>query len=190
MGISTAASELEKWIDDYSKALLDRAYYLLSNKEDAKDVVQEVFLAAYKNRHSFQDKSSPLTWLTGILNHKVADLYKKRYGRGEIPLHFEFVFDKHGEWKESDVLNSWEQQEYSPSALFRNENFCQVFDECMERLPEQWHLVVKQCYLQERKTAEICREMNLSTNNYWKILQRSRLQLRACIDKHWFQDNQ
>lgn len=28
--------ELEKWIDDYSKALLDRAYYLLSNKEDAK----------------------------------------------------------------------------------------------------------------------------------------------------------
>ena len=48
------AFELEKWIDDYSKALLDRAYYLLSDKEDAKDVVQEVFLSAYKGRESFQ----------------------------------------------------------------------------------------------------------------------------------------
>lgn len=74
--ISVSAFELEKWIDDYSKNLLDRACYLLSDKEDAKDVVQEVFLSAYKNKDSFQGKSSPLTWLMGILHHKIADIYK------------------------------------------------------------------------------------------------------------------
>lgn len=62
-----SSSDLEKWIDEYSRALLDRAYYLLSDKEDAKDVVQEVFLAAFKNGSSFEGKSSPLTWLMGIL---------------------------------------------------------------------------------------------------------------------------
>lgn len=183
------AFELEKWIDDYSKALLDRAYYLLSDKEDAKDVVQEVFLSAYKGRESFQGKSSPLTWLTSILHHKVADVYKKRYSEGGIPLDFESVFDKHGEWKETDVLNPWEQEERSPGALLNDENFCLTFDKCMERLPEQWHMAVRQCYLQGRKAMEICKELNLTANNYWKILQRSRLQPRECIDIHWFNNN-
>ncbi|MFK2298695.1 hypothetical protein ACIXMM_12595 [Bacteroides fragilis] len=46
--------------------------------------------------------------------------------------------------------------------------------------------MVNKCYLQEQKAAEICRELNLSVTNYWKLLQRSRLQLRKCIDVHWF----
>lgn len=184
--IPSPAFEFEKWIDDYSDALLNRAYYLLSDKEDAKDVVQEVFLSAYKSRRTFQGKSSPLVWLTGILHHKVADIYKKRYSQGGAPFHFDSVFDAHGEWKETDVLNPWEQEEHSPAALLDDEDFCRTFDTCMERLPERWHRVVRQCYLQGRKAVEICEEMNLSAGSYWKILQRSRLQLRACIDVHWF----
>lgn len=54
--ISTSAFELEKWIDDYSKTLLDRAYYLLSDKEDAKDVVQEVFFQPTKAEILFKRK--------------------------------------------------------------------------------------------------------------------------------------
>lgn len=178
--------EWEKWIDDYSQTLLDHAYYLLSDKEDAKDVVQEVFLSAYKNKASFQGKSTPLTWLTSILHHKIADIYKRRYKEEAISLNFEYVFDKHGEWNETGVLNPWEEAEHSPGALLNDENFCKTFDECMERLPEQWNIVVKQCYLQGRKAIEICKATGLSATNYWKVLQRSRLQLRECIDIHWF----
>ena len=178
--------ELEKWIDDYSKALLDRAYYLLSDKEDAKDVVQEVFLSAYKSKGSFQGKSSPLTWLTSILHHKIADIYKKRYNGNTQLFSVDHFFDKHGEWIETDVADPWEQDDYAVSALLNNADFYQVLNECLERLPRQWLMVVNKCYLQEQKATEICRELNLSTANYWKLLQRSRLQLRKCIDIHWF----
>ena len=178
--------ELEKWIDDYSKALLDRAYYLLSDKEDAKDVVQEVFLSAYKSKGSFQGKSSPLTWLTSILHHKIADIYKKRYNGNTQLFSVDHFFDKHGEWIETDVADPWEQDDYAVSTLLNNADFYQVLNECLERLPRQWLMVVNKCYLQEQKAAEICRELNLSTANYWKLLQRSRLQLRKCIDIHWF----
>ncbi|MBS1320577.1 MAG: sigma-70 family RNA polymerase sigma factor [Parabacteroides sp.] len=178
--------ELEKWIDDYSKALLDRAYYLLSDKEDAKDVVHEVFLSAYKSKGSFQGKSSPLTWLTSILHHKIADIYKKRYNGNTQLFSVDHFFDKHGEWIETDVADPWEQDDYAVSALLNNADFYQVLNECLERLPRQWLMVVNKCYLQEQKAAEICRELNLSTANYWKLLQRSRLQLRKCIDIHWF----
>ena len=184
--ISLSTFELEKWIDDYSKALLDRAYYLLSDKEDAKDVVQEVFLSAYKSKGSFQGKSSPLTWLTSILHHKIADIYKKRYSGNTQLFSIDHFFDKHGEWIETDVADPWEQDDYAVSTILNNADFYQVLNECLERLPRQWLMVVNKCYLQEQKAAEICRELNLSTANYWKLLQRSRLQLRKCIDIHWF----
>jgi len=184
--ISISAFELERWIDDYSQKLLDRAYYLLSDKEDAKDVVQEVFLSAYKSRDSFQGKSSPLTWLTSILHHKIADVYKKRYNGNLQPFSFDTFFDKHGEWIEPDVADPWEEDEFAVSALLDNNSFCDILDQCLGRLPRQWLMVVNKCYLQEQKAAEICRELNLTTANYWKLLQRSRLQLRKCIDVHWF----
>lgn len=184
--ISTSAFELEKWIDDYSKTLLDRAYYLLSDKEDAKDVVQEVFLSAYKSRESFQGKSTPLTWLTSILQHKIADIYKKRYNGNSQSLSFETFFDKHGEWIEPDVADPWEEDEFAVSTLLNNDSFYEVFNQCLGNLPRQWLIVVNKCYLQEQKAVEICRELNLSTANYWKLLQRSRLQLRKCLDIHWF----
>lgn len=184
--ISTSVFELESWIDDYSQVLLERAYYMLSDKEDAKDVVQEVFFSAYKSRDSFQGKSSPLTWLTGILHHKVADIYKKRYNGSAPSFSFDAFFDKHGEWIEPDVADPWEEDEFAVSALLNNDSFYEVFNRCLENLPRQWLIVVNKCYLQEQKAADICRELNLSAANYWKLLQRSRLQLRKCIDVHWF----
>lgn len=184
--ISTSVFELESWIDDYSQVLLERAYYMLSDKEDAKDVVQEVFFSAYKSRDSFQGKSSPLTWLTGILHHKVADIYKKRYNGSAPSVSFDAFFDKHGEWIEPDVADLWEEDEFAVSALLNNDSFYEVFNRCLENLPRQWLIVVNKCYLQEQKAADICRELNLSAANYWKLLQRSRLQLRKCIDVHWF----
>ncbi|MCD8094342.1 MAG: sigma-70 family RNA polymerase sigma factor [Bacteroides sp.] len=184
--ISISAFELEKWVDDYSKNLLDRAYYLLSDKEDTRDVVQEVFLSAYKSKDSFQGKSSPLTWLTSILHHKIADIYKKRYNGTPQPFSFETFFDKHGEWIEPDVADPWKEDEFAVSTLLDNNNFCDILNQCLGRLPRQWLMVVNKCYLQEQKAAEICRELNLTTANYWKLLQRSRLQLRKCIDVHWF----
>lgn len=184
--ISTSAFELEKWIEDCSEKLLDRACYLLSDKEDAKDVVQEVFLSAYKSKDSFQGKSSPLTWLTSILHHKIADIYKKRYNGNPQPFSFEIFFDKHGEWLEPDVADPWEEDEFTVSTLLDNNSFRDILNQCLGRLPRQWLIVVNKCYLQEQKAAEICRELNLTTANYWKLLQRSRLQLRKCIDIHWF----
>ncbi|MGL4805923.1 MAG: RNA polymerase sigma factor, partial [Bacteroidales bacterium] len=67
--------QLESWIDEHSSFLLNRAYSLLSVKEDAEDVVQEVFLSLYQSADSFEGRSSVRTWLTAVLHNKIADLY-------------------------------------------------------------------------------------------------------------------
>lgn len=173
-------------IENHSKSLLNRAYYLLSNKEDAEDVVQEVFLAAYAKKESLPDIHSVEAWLLGILYHKVADSYKERYRKPMLGLGFEHDFNTDGEWKHTDVANVWEEDTESLEALLDNTNFRQSFYNCLDRLPPKWKIAIKLCYLRSKKSVEICQELNITSTAYWKLLQRSRLQLRECIDLNWF----
>ena len=84
--------QLEEWIDLYGQKLFDRAYYLLSNREDAEDLVQDVYVAAYSAKEQFQEKSNQLTWLMGILQHKVSDYYRKKY-KGNPQVSLDHFFD-------------------------------------------------------------------------------------------------
>lgn len=176
----------ESLIEIHSKRLLNRAYYLLSNKEDAEDVVQEVFLVAYSQRKSFEGVKSVEAWLLGILYHKVADIYKERYRRPVVTVSFEHDFDQYGEWRRTDVAQVWEEHPESFEALLDNSDFRQSFYGCLEKLPPKWKIAVKLCYLQGKKAGEVCKELAISSTAYWKLLQRSRLRLRECIDLNWF----
>lgn len=176
---------IRDWINEYSEKLLNRAFYLLSDRDDAKDIVQDVFLAAYNSLDNFQGKSSPLTWLQNILTNKVSDFYRKKYKKPSS-VSLDHFFDESGSWKTNDVLNSWnDDTENSPNEP-QIEN---TLEDCLEELPPKWKIPVKLYYLQEKKSEEVCQETGITTTNLWKILQRSRLQLRECIETNWFEKN-
>lgn len=172
-----------QWVDEYSEKLLNRAFYAVSDKEEARDMVQEVFFSAYGKLETFEFRSSPYTWLCAILANKIADAYRAKY-REDTKVNFDALFTKHGEWHNENLLNSWDSLA-SDNAL-DNEEFIVVFDGCIEKLPNKWRVAIKSSYLSSEKATDICENMGLSLNNYWKILQRSRLQLRECIDINWF----
>jgi RNA polymerase sigma-70 factor (ECF subfamily) len=70
---------LDDWVNNYAAALLSRAIYKISDIESAKDIVQETFLDASKNIHSFKHKSKAKTWLFSILNNKISTRYQSGY---------------------------------------------------------------------------------------------------------------
>lgn len=49
----------------------DRAFYLTSDNEEAKDIIQDVFLAAYSGYQSYKGNSSAKTWLYSILKNRL-----------------------------------------------------------------------------------------------------------------------
>lgn len=180
----TKNETLKSWIEQYSEALLRRAVYLVSDKVEAEDIVQEVFISAFSSFDSFEGKSKPLTWLMTILSYKVADFYRKKY-KSEPEIKLDHFFEENGSWRNNDVLNNW-NTENREAELLDDRDFNQALENCLEDLPSRWKIPVKMYYLEEKKAPEVSQELNITTTNLWKILQRSRMQLRECLEFNWF----
>ena len=69
--------ELEEVIDIYGEKLLRYATSVLCNFHDAEDVIQQVFLLAYKSRSSF-DGENLTAWLYKITYNNCMNKLKKR----------------------------------------------------------------------------------------------------------------
>lgn len=67
------------WIDHQQPKLLGYAQRKLGNPEDALDVVQETFVAAFQSRERApQEANGCQAWLFGIARNKVVDHLRKR----------------------------------------------------------------------------------------------------------------
>jgi RNA polymerase sigma-70 factor (ECF subfamily) len=178
-------NQIEQWISLYTTELLNRAIYLVSDTEEAKDLVQDVFLAAYSGYHSFKGNSSAKTWLYTILKNKVADFYRKKY-KNPLKISLDSFFDAAGNWKDSNnLLQAWDE-----AAITGNyAAFDRILEYCIEKLEPKWRIPIKLYYLQEKKAPEVCQEIGITTTNLWKILQRARLQIRACLETKELENN-
>ena len=92
-------------------------------------------------------------------------------------------FDHTGSWKDDSILHEWSQNFDEPD---EQKALINTLDKCLNHLPSQWQVTVKLYYLEEKKAKEVCQELDITTTNLWKILQRSRMQLRKCIELNWF----
>jgi RNA polymerase sigma factor (sigma-70 family) len=75
----------ESLFRQYEKAVFSNAYLITGNREDAEDVLQEVFTSVWKSRHTFDPNKGKLsTWLHRITVNE--SLRKRRKGPPTIPL--------------------------------------------------------------------------------------------------------
>jgi len=54
------------------------------------------------------------------------------------------------------------------------------------KLPGQWNASLVLKYIEEKESAKVCQELQISQTNYWQILHRAKLHLRKCIELNWF----
>ena len=77
-------SAFDHIISRYQQRITTLAYRLLGWSDEAEDVVQDVFLSAYKNLNSFQNRASLNSWLTAITVNKCRTWRRKRLIRWKI----------------------------------------------------------------------------------------------------------
>jgi RNA polymerase sigma-70 factor (ECF subfamily) len=71
------ADAFHRLVDRHAAPLFRLATTLVKTHDDAEDVVQETFAAAFKALHSFQQRSSVKTWLFAICYRQAALLRRK-----------------------------------------------------------------------------------------------------------------
>lgn len=74
----TAQGEIQQWFERYADDIYRYARYSAPKTIDATDVVQEVFLRAYKSWGRFRRDANPRTWLYQIARHYIYDLLRKK----------------------------------------------------------------------------------------------------------------
>jgi RNA polymerase sigma factor (sigma-70 family) len=72
-------------VERYSRKVYGLCYRILRDEEDARDMVQEVFVRVYLKRKSFKGKSSLYTWLYRIAMNMCFSHIKKRKAQ-TVPL--------------------------------------------------------------------------------------------------------
>ena len=167
--------------------LLRFALQHLRNRAQAEDAVQDTLLAALEGARRFAGESSVLTWLTGILRHKIVDHFRRQgreprvepRGEHEDFESLEALFREDGRWHAAPT--DWGD----PEAAF---DLCELLDALergLARLPEKAARAFHMRELMGLSCEEICRELGVSPQNCWIMLYRARLVLRACLEEHW-----
>lgn len=179
------------WVDRFGSELFRYAVQRLRNDSDAEDVVQETFLTAWRTRDSYRGDISERNWLYTILKSRIIDSVRRRATRqsffvedssdGDSP------FREDGHWHHEPTATAW--LERSPEAMDDAERaeFHEIFDRCLQALPEQQRLIFTARELDGLETDEICQIFGITASNLWVVLHRARLRLRDCLNTHWFE---
>ncbi len=166
----------------------------LQDQSLAEDAVQEALLAALKSAHAFNRRSALKTWVFAILKNKISDLLRKnqRYvstdklkdgqDTSDDAL-YDTLFNQRGFWHPQERPVKWNQ----PDADMENSHFWQVFDACLNGMPDKYGRLFMMREFLELTTDEICSNEMISANSLNVTLYRARLRLRECLENRWFQ---
>jgi RNA polymerase sigma-70 factor (ECF subfamily) len=157
----------------------------------AEDIVQETLLAAIEGGDGYAGRSSVKTWLTGILKHKIIDLFRKQSREEPLPDvpdgedEREFA-DEFFDQARADHWHTFPPTWQDPERSFEQVRFWEVFERCNVQLPPQTARVFAMREIMGMETGEICKELGITSTNCWVILYRARMSLRECLETAWF----
>lgn len=162
----------------------------LRDDASAEDAVQEALAAALSGQKQFNNRAQLKTWVFAILKNKIIDIIRERVRSPGISINideisedaYDDLFNEKGCWQEDTRPSSWG----NPESSFSSQQFWQVFEICLTRLPENTARVFMMREMLGFESEEICKELTLSPSNCWVVLHRARMGLRLCLNERWF----
>ncbi len=173
------------WVDEFGDYLFRYVVFRVRDRQAAEDLVQETFLAALGARQQFVGRSSPRTWLVGILKRKVVDHLRRQGRRRETGDREDEdlvgrLFDARGKWRHAPA--TWG----NPEAALEREEFWEALYRCLSRLPERLAAAFTLRELEEQEPEQVRAALRVSAGNLNVLLHRARLRLSRCLDLGWF----
>jgi RNA polymerase sigma-70 factor (TIGR02943 family) len=176
------------WVLDYGDMLFNYTKQRVKDDHTAKDIVQDTFLAAWRNVENYNGSTAVKTWLFSILKNKIIDYYRKNNTRQqneitESETEYEALFADDGHWATQNKPVFWGVGYVNQ---IEKKEFYITLNSCLSKLKNIQSAVFSLKYLDGFESEEICKTLEITSANYWVLLHRAKTQLRFCIEKNWF----
>ena len=152
---------ISRMIKTYEKDLLRLCCVYLKDSSMAEDAVQETFLKAYKNLHSFRGESSEKTWLIRIAINVCKDMQRTAW------------FRNIGRMVNLDDVQIPQVQEHDVKSAVVSE---------IIRLPKKLKEVVLLYYYEDMNQSEIAEILNVSITTVHRRLEKARALLKDMLE--------
>ncbi len=181
-----------KWLDSHGDYLYHYALVRVRDASVAEDLLQETLLAGVGGHQGHAGRSSERTWLVGIMKHKVIDHFRRVARNAPFQFSseredeidcFEDSGPWRGYWREDRALNRWMMD---AGQCFESAEFWETFDRCLSQLPQQMSIAFTLREIDGLTSTQICEILNVTPNNLWVLLHRSRNKLRKLLNASWF----
>ncbi|WP_158861853.1 sigma-70 family RNA polymerase sigma factor [Leifsonia sp. AG29] len=156
---------IERMYQRWGRLVYSLALRSLGNASDAEDVTQQVFVAAWQGRQSFDPERAKLaTWLMAITRHKIVDAHEARVRRQrELEALMEAVYLQSLNWTDQIADSVAMTQEL----------------ERLEPVPQQ---IMRLAFYDRLTHTQIAAKLGLPLGTVKSHIRRSLLRLRARLE--------
>jgi RNA polymerase sigma factor (sigma-70 family) len=163
----------------YSPKLYGLVYNMTSHREDAHDLLQDIFAKAYRSLRRFGGRSTFYTWIYSIAVNMTLNFLKKRRRRSGLSLNdVDSGIENDPAMIDLDVAANPERQSGIHELQKR-------LNEAMMALSEDHRAVVTMFDVQGMPHAEIARILKVSEGTVRSRLHYAHLQLQSLLQDLW-----
>ncbi|MGN0106556.1 MAG: RNA polymerase sigma factor [Hominilimicola sp.] len=159
----------------YQSQVVNIAYSMLSDREDAFDAAQEVFVRVYKNIESFKEQASFTTWLYRITSNVCSDILRKRQKDTNVVSINQFVDEN----KDMDIKDDSQTIEENMELSERQSAVRNAINE----LKEEYRVVITLCDIEGMSYDEMSNMLNIPTGTVKSRINRARNALKKILMK-------
>lgn len=148
----------EELIHKYDKKVMAMAFSFHCNKDDAKDVFQEVFFRAFRSINSFRSESEFSTWLYRISINVCLSYKSKKARKKEVSIDSEIMNNEN----ESLTFSEFIVGKDSTDKKILNSELSEIMNRAVNKLPAKQKTAFILKHYQEYKISEIAKIVNCS----------------------------
>ncbi len=154
----------------YQKKVFILAYSFFRNKEDAVDVVQDVFLRIYEKIESFQENRNFDAWLIQVAKNLCIDRYRRARGRREM---------ESGVRVDEIPLADTHSPDAENASNLKSALSCSI-----DRLADRQKTIFLMRHVNQMGNEEIARALNISTGTVKSLHFKAIRRLRTLMGPH------
>ena len=160
-------SAFSYFVDKYQDMAMTIAYRVCKNMQDAEDVVQDSFVKAYHNLHTFKAESKFSTWLYSIV-----------YNTAKTAISKTIQYLDYEQINEFDLCS-----DFDPISTIEENEKKELINIALKKMPPDESVMLTLFYLEDNSSKEISKILGLTESNVKIRLHRARKRMQGILTK-------